>query len=175
MTEFSQDDLWNQAVGNDPFAPDTVDTTGSYGDREFKPVPPGTYAITVDSDEMRRTKAGTGIYLKLCMTIVEGIHKNRKLWDHINLKNPNSQAEQIGRTQLARIGKAAGLAQMKAGDLFGKSMCVRVGVEGKYNRILAYLPYQPCGDQNVNNNPFSEPPCQMDDATQEAVDDNPFG
>jgi hypothetical protein len=131
--------LWGEALGADPFAPD--DYADDFG--SFEPLPPGLYAARIAGTVTKRTKAGTGILLVVELAISEGSYKGRKLWDYLNIKNPNETAQKIGRSRLASIGSAVGLKQIGNGDLDNRSVTVRVGVDGERNRVLAYRNYVP--------------------------------
>jgi hypothetical protein len=97
------------------------------GDDSFEPVPAGWYqAMIVDSEE-KETKAGTGSYLQLTLEIVGPTHAGRKLWDRLNLNNPNSTAVEIAQRTLAGICRAVGVhAPKQSEDLHDKLLCVRV-------------------------------------------------
>lgn len=75
----------------------------------FDPVPSGWYLCVVSDSEMKKTKAGTGEYLKLTFEIIEGEYKGRKLWAQLNLDNPNAQAVQIARGELSALCRAIGV------------------------------------------------------------------
>ena len=73
---------------------------------DFEPVPKGDYVATITASEMVPTKAGTGEYLKLEFAILEGEHRNRKLWANLNLDNPSEKAVAIARGELSAICRA---------------------------------------------------------------------
>lgn len=74
----------------------------------FDPLPPGEYLAYIGESEVVPTKAGTGEYLKLVWIVAEGEFAERKLFDNINLVNPNPKAVEIGKRQLADICRACG-------------------------------------------------------------------
>ena len=77
----------------------------------FDPIPAGKYLAVITDSEMKDTKAGTGRYLQLTFTIIEGEHKNRILWARLNLNNANATAVKIARGELSAICHAVGVLQ----------------------------------------------------------------
>jgi hypothetical protein len=56
---------------------------------DYDPLPKGEYMAMVTESQMKITKAGTGEYLALTMQIIEGKYADRKIWENLNLHNPN--------------------------------------------------------------------------------------
>ena len=77
----------------------------------FEPLPAGKYLVAVTESEMKPTKSGSGSYLQLTFTILEGEYKNRVLWARLNLNNPNATAVKIARSELSAICHAVGVMQ----------------------------------------------------------------
>ena len=77
----------------------------------FEPLPAGKYLAAVTESEMKPTKSGSGSYLQLTFTILEGEYKNRILWARLNLNNPNATAVKIARSELSAICHAVGVMQ----------------------------------------------------------------
>ena len=69
----------------------------------FEPIPTAWYRAAIIESEMKDTKAGTGKYLELTLEVLEGPHKGRKVWDRLNLINPNQKAVDIARGTLSAI------------------------------------------------------------------------
>ena len=76
---------------------------------DFEAIPAGKYLAAITESEMKETKAGTGSYLQLTFTILEGEYKNRILWARLNLNNPNATAVKIARAELSAICHAVGV------------------------------------------------------------------
>ena len=76
---------------------------------DFEPIPAGKYIAAITESEMKPTKSGTGSYLQLSFTILEGEYKNRVLWARLNLNNPNATAVKIARSELSAICHAVGV------------------------------------------------------------------
>lgn len=77
----------------------------------FEPIPAGKYLAAITESEMKPTKTGSGRYLQLTFTIIEGEYKNRVLWARLNLENPNATAVKIARAELSAICHATGVLQ----------------------------------------------------------------
>ena len=77
----------------------------------FDPLPAGKYMAAVTDSEMKPTKNGSGNYLQLTFTIIEGQYKNSVLWARLNLANPNATAVKIARSELSAICHAVGVMQ----------------------------------------------------------------
>ena len=79
----------------------------------FEPIPAGRYLAAVTASEMKTVKSGSGSYLQLTFTVLEGEYKNRVLWARLNLNNPNTTAVKIARGELSAICRAVGVMQPK--------------------------------------------------------------
>jgi hypothetical protein len=77
----------------------------------FEPIPAGKYLAAITESEMKPTKNGSGSYLQLTFTILEGEYKNRVAWARLNLANPNATAVKIARSELSAICHAVGVMQ----------------------------------------------------------------
>lgn len=77
----------------------------------FDPVPAGKYVAAITESEMKPTKNGSGSYLQMTFTILDGEYKNRVLWARLNLNNPNATAVKIARSELSAICHAVGIMQ----------------------------------------------------------------
>jgi hypothetical protein len=80
---------------------------------EFEVLPAGRYLAAITESAMKPTSKGTGEYLELKFQIIDGPYKGRVLFSRLNLKNPNPQAVQIARGDLAAIRKATGVVNPK--------------------------------------------------------------
>lgn len=110
-------------------------------------VPPGDYVVAVTGAQLKRSKSLTGMYISLELSILEGEHAKRKVWDIINIKNDNPQAAMIGRQTLAALAMAADLPALKdSQELVGKVVKVKLAIKkesGGYeakNQVKRYMP-----------------------------------
>lgn len=96
----------------------------------FDPIPAGKYICQITESEIKSTKAGTGQQLVLTWEVLDGEFKGRKIWDRLNISNPNKQAEQISQAALSAICHACGVMQLQdSSQLHAKPMRIRVTVE----------------------------------------------
>jgi hypothetical protein len=79
----------------------------------FDPVPAGKFLAAITESEMKPTKNGSGSYLQLTFTIMEGDYRGRVLWARLNLNNPNATAVKIARSELSAVCHAVGVMQPK--------------------------------------------------------------
>lgn len=97
------------------------------GTRE--PVPAGWYKAVITASEEKPTKAQTGSYLQLTIEIVEGDHQGRKVFERLNLKNPNSTAVEIAQRTLSSLCRATGvMTPRNSDDLHDKVVMIKVKV-----------------------------------------------
>lgn len=94
-----------------------------------EPVPAGWYKAVITESEEKPTKAQTGSYLQMTIEIVEGEHQGRKVFERLNLKNPNSTAVEIAQRTLSSICRAVGVATPRTSqDLHDKVLMIKVAV-----------------------------------------------
>jgi hypothetical protein len=79
----------------------------------FEPLAPGEYTAMVSASDLKDTKAGTGQYIELVIDIIDGPSAGRKIWERLNIVNPNKQAEDISRVALNRLLVACGKPDAK--------------------------------------------------------------
>lgn len=114
---------------------------------DFTPVPPAQYRAMVTESDVADTKAGNGKLLKLTWTITDGEHQGRKVFDRVNLQNPNARAVEIGRKQLNTICHALGLTHVSDSvEMHDRPCLIEVRIrpaQGDYppsNEIRGYKP-----------------------------------
>ncbi len=86
----------------------TFDANSVAPAQAFEVLPAGKYKVQVVDSDMRPTKNGDGQYLWLEMEILDGEYQGRKMWDRMNLVNPNAQAVEIAQRQLSALCHATG-------------------------------------------------------------------
>lgn len=77
----------------------------------FEPIPADKYLVVVTASELKTTKSGTGSYLQLEFTVIDGEYKGRKIWSRLNINNPNSVAVKIAQGDLSAICRSVGVMQ----------------------------------------------------------------
>ncbi len=90
----------------------SFDATQHDPTQSYDPIPAGKYRAMVVDSEVKPTKAGTGHLLKLTWEVLEGEYKGRKVFDNVNIDNPNPQAVEIAQKQLSAICRACGRLQI---------------------------------------------------------------
>jgi hypothetical protein len=114
----------------------------------FDVIPAGEYDAVIVASEVKPTSAGTGKMLKLELQILNGKFQNRKVWDNLNIWNPNAQAVQIAKGTLSAICRAVNVLTPKdSSELHNKPLRIKLAVEksaeyGEQNKIKAYKPRQ---------------------------------
>lgn len=84
-----------------------VDDLGEMQD--FSALPEDTYPMVIVKSEMKPNKANTGSYLLLEMDVTSGQYQGRKLFERLNLINPNETAVRIAQQTLGSLCIACGV------------------------------------------------------------------
>jgi len=99
-----------------------------------EPIPANWYKVVISASEEKPTKAQTGSYLNLTLEIIEGEHAGRKVFDLLNLNNPNQTAVEIAQRTLSSICRAVGvMTPRQSEDLHDKPMMAKVSVKPAAN------------------------------------------
>lgn len=111
----------------------------------YSVLPAGTYTAAIVSSENKTTKNGNGSYLELQLEIIDGQYAGRKVWDRLNLRNPNQTAVEIAMRTLASICKAIGIKTPRdSSELHNKPMKIKVSVReyngNESNEVKKYMP-----------------------------------
>jgi len=127
-----------------------------------KVVPEGTYRVEVSETTKRDNSAGTGQWLRLDFTILEGPQSNEEFVDFFNLWHKNKEVERIAKEELSRLCRAVGIDGTldDAEDLHGLQLLVDLKIEqgkdGKTrNRVKKYKPL-PAASAPVAQAPVKE-------------------
>lgn len=106
------------------------------------PLPPGQYEVIITKSDIKATKAGTGEYIELEMQVVDGEHSGRRIWERLNVSNPNKQAEDIAKAALGAICMATGKLDMEdTEELHDIPFVVSLEIDRKdpeRNRVMGY-------------------------------------
>ena len=148
------------------FDASTVETSG-----DFDALPAGWYQVVINATEERETKSGNGSYLLLEMDVIDGPREGRKVFDRLNLNNPNQAAVDIANRQLAAICQAVGVLRPKdSEELHDKPLEVKV-VQKEYqgemrNEVKAYRAVKGATSAPQQSRPSSQPQHQTVMASQ---------
>ena len=109
-------------------------------------LPAGKYRAQIVESEMRATKNGMGQFLWLMLDIIEGDYKGRKIFDQLNLVNPNPTTVEIAQRTLSAICHATGKMHVSdSEELHLIPMTIQVKIRPPKNgygesNAIAYLP-----------------------------------
>lgn len=112
--------------------------------QQFDPLPDGWYDVTIDSAEVKQTKAGNGSYIKVRYNVTGPTHGGRVVFGNFNISNPNPKAEEIGRKQLGELMTAISLAELSDTDqLVGGQLRIKLATRsspeyGDQNEVKGY-------------------------------------
>ncbi len=96
----------------------------------FDVMPAGDYDAVIVGSEVKPTSKGDGKMLKLELQILNGQFQNRKVWDNLNIWNPNAQAVQIAKGTLSAICRAVNvLTPNDSAELHNKPLRIKLKVE----------------------------------------------
>jgi hypothetical protein len=141
---------------------------------ERGPVPAGWYRCGINETTNRSNKAGTGSYLEIEFEVLDGEFAKRRIWDRLNLDNPNQTAVEIAMASLSAICHAVGVLTPKSPEeLKDQILEVQVAVQpakgsyGESNVVKGYRPPQGAKPKAKAASPAAK-------ALSEPTDDLPF-
>jgi len=109
---------------------------------ERAPLPKGMYEVAVISSDLKTTQAGTGQYIELTLQVIDGPHGGRRIWDRLNVSNPNKTAEDIAKRQLQMLCLAAGVTNLTDTEqLHDRPVLAELDLDRKdptRNRVMGY-------------------------------------
>lgn len=140
------------------------------GNGNFDPLPEGWYTATISGAALKSTKAGDGEYIAVKYTVTGPTHQGRVVFGNLNIKNPSTKAEEIGRQQLRDVMLAIGLAKVRDTDqLIGGQLSIKLSVKtGEYagNEVKGYkaigsaMGVAPPSIMQSGSSPISAPPAK---------------
>ena len=124
----------------------SFDATSVEPTTAYELLPAGKYRAQIVESEMRVTKNGMGQFLWLMIDILEGEEKGRKIFDQLNLVNPNPTTVEIAQRTLSAICHATGRMHVSdSEELHLIPMTIQVKIRPPKNgygesNAIAYLP-----------------------------------
>jgi hypothetical protein len=124
----------------------SFDATSVEPTTAYELLPAGKYRAQIVESEMRVTKNGMGQFLWLMLDILEGEQKGRKIFDQLNLVNPNPTTVEIAQRTLSAICHATGRMHVSdSEELHLIPMTIQVKIKPPKNgygesNAIAYLP-----------------------------------
>jgi len=99
-------------------------------DRSYDLLPEGWYDATITKAEVGLTKAGTSTKIDVRYDITGPTQQGRVIFASLNIRNPNLEAERIGREQLGEVMRAIGLAKVQDSDeMIGGTLSIKVKIK----------------------------------------------
>lgn len=118
------------------------DAPAAAAPRNYGPLPEGDYPVIITTSDVKATKAGTGQYIELEMQVTDGEHSGRRLWERLNVNNPNKTAEEIAKAALGQLLLAVDVVNMEdTKELHDIPFVISVEIDRKdttRNKIVAY-------------------------------------
>ena len=127
---------------------------------DFGAIPEGKYVVGITSSEEKTSKAGNR-YLNLQLQVLDGPHKNRVVFDIINLYHPVDDTRAIAERTLKNICDAVRVLKPTASEqLHNIPLMAVVSMEtdsqyGDQNRVKKYLPMSSGEAPEVSNQSFN--------------------
>lgn len=111
-----------------------------------EPLPAGAYTVEITNAEVKDLKSGNGTGLTVEYTVIDPQQfARRKVWQNLNIRHTNPQAEQIAQSQLSALCRAVGIGVLTDSDqLFQRIVRINVKVrpgDGQYgprNEVTGY-------------------------------------
>lgn len=82
--------------------------SGVQPNQALEAIPSGQYPVVITASQEKPTKSGNGSYIELEMTVQGGQYNGRKLFDRLNIRNPNQTAVDIAYSTLSAICHVTG-------------------------------------------------------------------
>lgn len=110
--------------------------------RSFDPLPKGDYEMIIVKSDVKPTLAGSGHYMELEMHVIGGQHSGRRIWERLNIDNPNKTAQDIAQAALASLCHAVNVQDMtETEQLHDIPFIAHVEIDRKEpnrNRVMGY-------------------------------------
>lgn len=142
---------------NFEFDASSIDTTDKYSI-----LPKGDYSACAVAAEIKETKSRDGKFLEVKFQILAGEYKGRIIFDRFNFLNPSTEAENIGKQQLAKLCHAIGKATVTdTADLLDIPVLITIGITTRKdngedaNRVVRYANLNPVASYTQQTQPQS--------------------
>lgn len=86
--------------------------------------------VVLDKSDLKPTKKADGHYLACEFVVIDGPYEGKRIFDNMNIDNPNQQAVAIAERQLASLCSATGKLRVSDSDeLHGIPVKAKIGIE----------------------------------------------
>jgi hypothetical protein len=97
---------------------------------KFTPIPMDDYLAQIVESTMADTKKGDGRFLKLTFEVADGEFKGRRIFEQLNLVNPNEKTVEIAQRTLSAICRSVGVLHPKdSAELHNIPLVISVGIQ----------------------------------------------
>lgn len=118
----------------------------------FEAVPSGNYPVIITNSQKKPTQKGDGAYYEFEMTIQGGEYAGRKLFDRLNIENPNKTAEEIAYATLSAICHVTGRLSMTDTQQLHGIPFIAVAVKKPRNDQPEVMTNEVRGYKDINGN-----------------------
>lgn len=109
---------------------------------EFKPIPEGKYPAYIDGVKVK-TNDNKHSYASITFKLFGDSHSGRLVWDNCWLTHSNPKANNVGKSKLYKLAKAAGIAPTSPEDAYiGKKVNIVLTVDGDKNNLKYVEAYE---------------------------------
>jgi hypothetical protein len=124
--------------GGAAFDPNSVEPP-----KDFEVLPAGPYPVQVEAAEIKATRKGDGHYFEFQLVVLDGPAKGRKLWERLNIDNPNPEAVAFALKSLGSLCRATigGEHFGNINQLLQKTCVAHVVIRKGENSIGRYEPF----------------------------------
>lgn len=96
----------------------------------FEPIPAQWYDAIITASEIKPTASGNGKRLNLTFEVIGGEYGNRKVFEGLNIENPNADTQRISLENLSGICHAIGVMNLtQTEQLHGKPLRIKVAIK----------------------------------------------
>lgn len=107
------------------FLTDVIDSVEM--NTSFDPIPAGTYPMNIIGAVTKDTKAGNGKFIELTLEVASGPHTGRRIWERLNVQNPNPTTQEIAQKAVKTLKVICGIDRLVSSDQFlGHQVPVKV-------------------------------------------------
>lgn len=124
-------------------------------DLQAEEPPGGRYRVKIQTSAEGTSRAGNPV-VWLCLVVLDGAHREKRVFDNFVVGGKNALAARIGRQRLAKVYRSVGQkvkaeVEIDVRELIGKILEIEVQVEGQGQERRARVQRY---EKTTNNSPF---------------------
>lgn len=125
------------------------------------PLPAGVYNAQITDSKTGVLASGNGEGIGLTWDIIDGPCAGRKVFQHINYRHANPEAERIGQSELSAVCHAVNVMQLQdTQQLHGRPCRIKVSIDSKDKDRNRVTGWEPMGAAQPGMPPAGAPPAQ---------------